>query len=92
MSIDPNQGIGTLVGLQNKVVLKQDKGCHDRLVVIPEGRLTYERTSDHLVVNIDRNGAAKAHPYYIDKRLGRIVDNENLQSKLFLCYLHGLTS
>lgn len=92
MSIDPNQGIGTLVGLRNKLVLKHDKGGDDRLVVIPEGQVTYHRTSNHIVVSIDRNTTAKAHAYNVDKRLGRMVDNGNLQSKLFLCYLHGLTS
>ena len=92
MSIDSNQGIGTLVGLRNKLVLKQDDGGHDRLVIIPEGRVTYQTNYDHVIVSIDRNSAVKAHSYHVDKRLGRIVDNGNLQSQLFLCYLHGLTS
>ncbi|CAG8972326.1 hypothetical protein HYALB_00001729 [Hymenoscyphus albidus] len=92
MFIDTHQDIGTLVGLQNKLVLKHEKPGHDRIVIIPEGRVTYQRTLDHVMVNIDQNTAVKAQAYYIDKRLGRIVDSGDLQSKLFLGYLNGLTS
>ncbi|KAI9824844.1 MAG: hypothetical protein M1819_000796 [Sarea resinae] len=92
MSIDPNQVIGTLVGLRNTLVLKKDRGDQDRLVIIPEGKVTYRKSVDHILVTIDRSSTAKAHVYHVDRRLGRMVDNGNLQSKLFLCYLHGLTS
>ena len=34
----------------------------------------------------------KARSYFIDNQLGNLVDNGTLQSKLVLCYLHGLTS
>lgn len=92
MSVDSNQDIGTLTGLQNKLVLKADIGSHSRVVVIPEGHVTYQRTTDHMIVRVDKNTAHKVHRYRIDERLGRIEDNGDLQSKLFICYLHGLTS
>lgn len=92
MSIDADQGIGTLIGLRNRIVLKHDNGNHDRLVVIPDGQVAYQRTSDHTEVRIDPSTAVKFHAYQIDTRLGQVLDNGNMQSKLFLCYLHGLTS
>ena len=90
--IDSHQDIGTLVGLQNKLVLKQDKEGQSRLLVVPEGQVAYRRTSGHVEVSIDSDTATKVHTFHVDKRLGRMVDNGNLQSKLFLCYLHALTS
>jgi hypothetical protein len=90
MFVDPYQEFGTLVGLSSKLVLKQVDG--DRLVLIPEGSVTYSKTVDHVAISIDKNSMAKVHAYQLDTTLGRLVDNGNLQSKLFLCYLHALTS
>ncbi|PVH93270.1 hypothetical protein DM02DRAFT_676940 [Periconia macrospinosa] len=92
MVIDSNQQIGTLVGLNNKLVLKHNSGVVNRMVLIPEGLVSFGRFSDHVRVSIDANTATKAHSYQIDATLGRIEDNGSLQSKLFLCYLHCLTS
>lgn len=92
MSIDGVQEIGTLVGLRNRIVLKQDEGSEDRLVLIPEGHITYQGTINHTVVDINNDTAIKVHAYHVDNRLGRMIDNGNLQSKLFLSYLHALTS
>ncbi|CAI6342345.1 unnamed protein product [Periconia digitata] len=92
MVIDPNQQFGTLVGLQNKLVLKQISGFDNRMVLIPEGSVSFIKSPDHVMVFIDANTASKAHSYQIDETLGRLEDNGSLQSKLFLCYLHSLTS
>lgn len=89
MYIDPNQSIGTLVGLQNKLVLKQG---HHRVVAIPEGQVSYQRTPDHISISIDLDFGARVHTFQIDERLGRLVDDGSMQSKLFVCYLHGLSS
>jgi Protein of unknown function (DUF3638)/Protein of unknown function (DUF3645) len=91
MSIDTDQSLGTLVGLRNKLMLKHENG-NNRLVVLPEGHVSYEKNSDHVRVIIDKDANAKAHAYYVDDQIGRLVDNGSLQSKLFLCYLHALTS
>ncbi|KAM3066454.1 hypothetical protein ACMFMG_012040 [Clarireedia jacksonii] len=92
MSIAQHQRIGTLIGLRNKLVLREDNEGHDCLVIVPEGQVTYQRSSDHTIVSIDKNTTRKVHTYLVDEQLGRMLDNGNLQSKLFLCYLHGLTS
>ncbi|KAF8851671.1 hypothetical protein BDZ45DRAFT_140606 [Acephala macrosclerotiorum] len=91
MKIDPDQSLGTLVGLLNKLVLKYEKG-DNRLVIIPEGEVTYERVAGHVRVSVQKDSAAKAHAYHVDSHIGRLVDNGSLRSKLFLCYLHGVTA
>jgi hypothetical protein len=91
ISIDTDQSLDTLVGLRNKFILKYENG-DNRLVVLPEGYVSYEKNSDHVRVIINKDSTAKAHAYYVDDQIGRLVDNGSLQSKLFLCYLHALTS
>jgi hypothetical protein len=91
MSIDTDQSLGTLVGLRNKLMLKHENG-NNRLVVLLEGHVSYEKNSDYVRVIIDKDANAKAHAYYVDDQIGRLVDNGSLQSKLFLCYLHALIS
>ncbi|BCS24968.1 uncharacterized protein APUU_41412A [Aspergillus puulaauensis] len=91
MSIDTNQSLGTLVGLHNKLVLLHDNS-HDRKILIPEGKVSWEQSGHHLVVTIGWQAVSNHHVYSVDEQLGRLVDNGNLQSKLILCYLHAVTS
>ena len=91
MVIDTDQSLGTLVGLRNKLMLKHEKG-DSRLVILPEGVVSYERDNGHVYVAIDKDTASKAHAYSVDDQVGRLVDNGSLQSKLLLCYIHALTS
>lgn len=90
MCVDPHQQIGTLVGLSSKLLLKGANG--ERLVLIPEGSVTYSKTVDHVNVCVGEGTVIKMHAYRIDATLGKLVDNGNLQSKLYLCYLHAVTS
>ncbi|KAH8724529.1 hypothetical protein GQ44DRAFT_827220 [Phaeosphaeriaceae sp. PMI808] len=92
MVVDTDQGIGTLFGLTNKLILKHERGSEDRLVLIPEGSVNYSTTIDHTSVSIELDSACTTHAYQVDELLGRMIDNGSLQSKLFLCYLHALTS
>ncbi|KAF1968390.1 hypothetical protein BU23DRAFT_514913 [Bimuria novae-zelandiae CBS 107.79] len=92
MVLDPDQRIRTLIGLSSKLVLKPERGLADRLLLIPEGVVSYTKESDHVRVSINPDTSTKTHAYQLDRLLGRIVDNGSLQSKLFLCYLHALTS
>ena len=93
MIIDTNQGIGTLSGLANKLILKHERAVEDRLALIPEGSAHYSRTrKGHVFVSIGLDTASTTHAYQVDEVLGRLIDNGSLQSKLFLCYLHALTS
>lgn len=98
MSIDHEQGIGTLAGLASKLVLR--KGQSERMVLIPVPRkfgttsITYSHPSvtAHVTVEINKNEATKVYAYDIDDVLGRIVDNVDLDAKLLLAYLHAVTS
>jgi hypothetical protein len=43
-------------------------------------------------VTIARLAEMKLHAYSLDDVLGRVLDTGDIQSKLWLCYLHALTS
>lgn len=90
-TVDPEQSLETLVGLRSKLILK-DEVTGRRLVVLPEGRSSWEKADDYVRVTIDHDAPVKAHAYVLDDQLGRLVDDGDLQSKLWLCYLHALTS
>ncbi|KAJ6191961.1 hypothetical protein J3E72DRAFT_399452 [Bipolaris maydis] len=93
MVVDTDQRIGTLSGLATILILKYEQGTEHRLVLIPEGGVTYSTTAmGHVSVSVRLDTAWKTHAYQVDEILGRLIDNGSLQSKLFLCYLHALTS
>ena len=89
MSIDNDQSIGTLTGFANKLVLKDGER---RLVLLPEGRVSWTSNNGHIRVTVSKESITQVHPLYVDNVLGRLIDNGNLQGKLFLSYLHALTS
>ena len=93
MVIDINQSIGTLTGLESKVVLR---GYHDssRSIIIPHGDVSFQPSGHHVHVRIDTTSLQHVtyHLYQIDSQLGRLVDDGSLKSKLFKCYLHALTA
>ncbi|KAF2120460.1 hypothetical protein BDV96DRAFT_485186 [Lophiotrema nucula] len=93
MEIDSDQHIGTLTGLSTKLVLKSDNDRFgkNRMLLIPGGHVCYSKDVNHVSVTT-KFGATQVHAYSIDELLGRLLDNGSLQSKLFLCYLHALTS
>ena len=91
MSIDADQSLETLVGLQNKLVLVHETS-KDRLVLVPEGTVSWDRDGDHVAVNIGWQSDSRVHAFSIDRQRGRLADNGSLQSKLHLCFLHALTS
>ncbi|EXJ80680.1 hypothetical protein A1O3_06964 [Capronia epimyces CBS 606.96] len=94
LTIDPDQSLGTLVGLQSKLML-QDHATGRQLLIVPGGHASFQKRCDHVHVTIKYDGTnttIKAHAYPIDAQLGRLLDNGTLQSKLWLCYLHALTS
>ncbi|EPE04166.1 very large low complexity protein [Ophiostoma piceae UAMH 11346] len=90
MYLDACTRIGTLVGLGSKLVLRSDSG--KRVVLVPEGDVTWERENGHAAVSTTLGTCDKVHHYTIDDQLGRLLDNGSVQSKLYLCYLHALTS
>jgi hypothetical protein len=90
MSVDTDPACGTLVGLTSKLVLRGPD--EDRLVLVPEGSVLYSKAGDHVAVHIDRGTVTKVYAYQLDTTLGRLVYHGNLQGRLYLCYLHALTS
>jgi hypothetical protein len=92
MIVDCDQRLGTLNGLSNRLVLIHERDMHQRLVLVPEGTVSFRKTSDHVAVHINQDTSVKVHAYMIDGVLGRITDNGSLQSRLYLAYLHALTS
>lgn len=90
LEIDRNQSIGTLVGLKTKLVLRNPLN-NERKVAIPFGNVAVSRYGDHVSVTISPNSESP-HVYKVDEVLQRLTDNGSLLSKLFLCYLHGLTA
>ena len=92
MIVDRNSSIGTLMGFKNKLVLKQRDGDR-RTVLIPEAKnVSYYMSSGHITVSIAREAITKVHALDVDNVLGRLVDNGSPESKLYLAYLHALTS
>lgn len=91
MAIDVDQSLDSLVGLRNKLLLKH-VNCHERIVLVPEGTITFQRNGEHVDVMVERQAVSRVFAYTVDSQLGRLVGNGSLQSKLTLCYLHALTS
>ncbi|KAL7916768.1 hypothetical protein GGI35DRAFT_433976 [Trichoderma velutinum] len=90
MYVDQVQQIGTLVGLQSKLTLRDSK--NKRMILVPDGNVYHMGIPGHVRVEVEYGSSVRAHPFNIDTRLGRLVDNGSLQSKLCLAYLHALTS
>jgi hypothetical protein len=91
MFIDPDQSLDTLVGLRNRLILRHESGG-DRVVLIPEGQVSWYKDNGHIAVEIGWHAATTLHPYAVDNQLGRLTDNGSLHSRSILCYLHALTS
>ncbi|KAI1337558.1 hypothetical protein F5Y15DRAFT_147782 [Xylariaceae sp. FL0016] len=90
--VDNDQSIGALVGLESRLVLKSDQTPSQRMVIIPNGDASFAREGGHVRVGLEKSSATRVHVYSINQRLGRLDDDGSLQSKLWLCYLHALTS
>ncbi|KAI0818346.1 hypothetical protein GGR55DRAFT_694556 [Xylaria sp. FL0064] len=89
MSVDDDQSLGTLIGFTNKLLLKHE---HHRLALVPEGLVSWESDHGHVRVMVSKASIIKVHALHVDSELGRLIDNGNLQGKLYISYLHALTS
>jgi len=96
MQVDEAQGVGSLVGLVNKLVLKSEHGTGFRLVLVPRGQASCHlvEASSHVRVSIHQgnNKRVRHDAFHVNDKLGCLVDAGSLQSKLYLCWLHALTS
>ncbi|KAI5846642.1 hypothetical protein DFP73DRAFT_546547 [Morchella snyderi] len=92
MVVDSDPNIGTLFGLENRLVVSQGSS---RSVLIPYGKVKFEQfEKDHVRVEIDTRGEpwVRYHIYTIDTVLGRLVGNGSLASHLYKIYLHAVTA
>ncbi|KAF5635112.1 uncharacterized protein FTJAE_6495 [Fusarium tjaetaba] len=97
MEVDQNQAIGTLVGLENKLALRNSHDSQIRSVIIPEGTVSCQMSADygvenHAEISIDREMASRVQTYRLDPLLCRIIPNDKVESKLYLAYIHAITS
>jgi hypothetical protein len=91
MVVDADQRLGTLVGLENKLMLKS--GAKDRIMLLPESKIGYSVHGSHVSVRIlTVDSIHKVHAINIDSQLGRLVDSGDIGCKLYVAYLHALTS
>ncbi len=94
--IDEFQSCGTMIGLNNKLVLRPSNGSSEmpRRVIIPQGSTELRLDGDFANVSVKTGTAQNVdwHEYTIDTALGRLTSNASLQSKLYQCYLHAITS
>ncbi|KAI6160810.1 hypothetical protein EDD17DRAFT_1760292 [Pisolithus thermaeus] len=103
MVYDERQSVGMLIGLANKLVLQPKANSIDegawRLVLVPEGDVSFTRQDGHVRVMVDTSGSMQKRFLYqlfwIDSDLGCLIDNASyatLASNLYQAYLHALTS
>ena len=97
-TVDQSQSLGTLHGLNSKMVLissDDQTRSGSRIVIVPYEKVYFVKeaaghTSSWIKAgNVERIGS---HFYYVDDVTGKLKDNGVLQSKLFLSYLHAITS
>ena len=101
MVYDENQCIGTLFGLVNQLVLRPKVTDVDvvelipRQVLIPEGKVSFQKADHHVCVKIDTQraelGRVKYQTYKVDTDLGCLT-TVGLTNRLYCAYLHALTS
>ena len=99
--IDSFQSVGTLIGLQNQLVLT-DKSQIDsmqsmlqpQMVLVPDGTVSISGHEDHPIIMIDNGEERKVlyHQYKLDRHLSCLTSSYGLTSRLFKVYLHAVTS
>ncbi|KAK1750884.1 hypothetical protein QBC47DRAFT_352381 [Echria macrotheca] len=96
MRVDETQGFRTLIGLEDRLVLRPEQGLGLRPVLIPRGRISvcYNKAFHHTTVSIDHTNDRRVphDAFHIDDKLGYLKDAGSMQSKLHSCLLHALTS
>ena len=94
--VDPDQSLGTLVGLRSRLILCGSEPIarsHDRLLIIPEGEITFLKSPSHVQVNIRPNtNNTRIFRYHIDASLQCLRPMADKLGNLYMAYLHALTS
>ncbi|KIV86455.1 hypothetical protein PV11_02066 [Exophiala sideris] len=95
--IDSNQAIGTLHGLESRLVLRavgKVPGSSIRTVLVPNGNVVISTAQHHVKVRVclgDDDDFLSFSQLRIDDRLGQLL-SPDLESHIYKTYLHAITS
>lgn len=97
--IDENQSSGTMLGLQNQLLLRAKEPItqslpQSRTVLIPHGAVSFSTSENHVSVKVDPGSDRQVafHQYKVDSGLRYLAVSTGLTSRLFKIYLHAVTS
>ena len=94
--VDPDQSLGTLIGLRSRLILCGSQAIarkHDRLLVIPEGDINVSQSPSHVQVHISPGkNNARIFRYHIDASLQCLRPVTDKLGNLYVAYLLALTS
>lgn len=94
--VDPDQSLETMIGLKNRLILcgiGQLARKHERLLLIPQGRVSISKTGTHVSVTMSTSGKKiRLFRYQIDGILRRLQGPGDITSTLYKAYLHAVTS
>lgn len=94
--VDPDQSLETMIGLKSRLILCGIRPLarkHDRLLVIPQGKVSISKTVNHVSVTMSTAGhSVRLFRYQIDGVLRRLQGPGDIASTLYKAYLHAVTS
>ncbi|KXT10875.1 hypothetical protein AC579_8995 [Pseudocercospora musae] len=90
MEVDQDQSLGTLIGFKNKLMLRSNDGKR-RVLLLDSTTVTYSKHDAHVAVTASKKKDAKVNSLELND-LGWLIDNGGLMCKLYVAYLHALTS
>jgi len=92
--IDVDQNVGTLVGLETKLVLREAMSGRGRSVLVPRGKVLIKPGNNHVKVSVDDSSQEKATycRFYINDTLNRLDCQQDLRDIYFKIFLHAITS
>lgn len=88
--IDPVQNIGTLHGLQSKLVLRNASNFRRKSVMVPIGPLSWQRHGPHVSVKITNEGSYAL--FTVDPLLGRLNCAPEPSLLYMKALIHAITS
>lgn len=98
MRVSLNQSFGTLIGLQNGLLLEAIPSVNksnSKLLIVPHGEIKTRRGKSHVSVHIDVDSSSLRHPeffiFQVDSKCQQIKAN-NYPGWFYLAYLHAVTS
>lgn len=94
--VDPDQSLGTLIGLKSRLILCSPLKLsrkHDRVVVIPDGKVSLSEKGTHIEASISTHGSSvRLFRYQIDRTLGRLQGESDMLATIYKAVLHAVTS